>query len=448
MSNRSCLSIVLAAGEGTRMKSALPKVLHPIAGLPMLAHVVRAVEEAGGNEVAIVVGHGGETVREAAAGFAPRARFFEQTERFGTAHAVLAAREAIAEGFDDLLVVFGDTPLLDPAELVAARARMQEEGAAVVVLGFRPDVPGAYGRLIERDGRLVAIREAKDCSAEELAIDFCNSGLMAIDGRHALDLLDAVGNDNAKGEFYLTDIVEIANARGLKALASETSADSALGINSRAELAQAEAVWQQRRRRELMVSGVTMQAPATVHLCHDTKIGPDALVEPNVVFGPGVTVEGGARIRAFSHLEGATVAAGAEIGPFARLRPGADIGTKAKVGNFCEVKNAAVEEGAKVNHLTYVGDARIGAGANIGAGTITCNYDGSNKHHTDIGAGAFIGSNSSLVAPVSIGVGAYVASGSVITGDVPDDSLAFGRARQVVKEGRAARLRALKKAIS
>lgn len=448
MSNRSCLSIVLAAGEGTRMKSALPKVLHPIAGLPMLAHVVRAVEAAGRGDVAIVVGHGAEKVREAAAGFAPGARFFIQSERLGTAHAVLAAREALAQGHDDVLVVFGDTPLLDPAELVAARARMQEEGAAVVVLGFRPDVPGAYGRLIESDGRLVAIREAKDCSIEELAIDFCNSGLMAIDGRHALDLLEAVGNDNAKGEFYLTDIVEIANARGLKAVASETSADSALGINSRAELAQAEAVWQQRRRREMLLSGVTMQAPETVHLCHDTEIGPDALVEPNVVFGPGVTVEGGARIRAFSHLEGATVAAGAEIGPFARLRPGADIGTKAKVGNFCEVKNAAVEEGAKVNHLTYVGDARIGAGANIGAGTITCNYDGSNKHHTDIGAGAFIGSNSSLVAPVSIGVGAYVASGSVITGNVPDDSLAFGRARQVVKEGRAARLRALKKAIS
>lgn len=448
MSNRSCLSIVLAAGEGTRMKSALPKVLHPIAGLPMLAHVVRAVEAAGRGDVAIVVGHGAEKVREAAAGFAPGARFFIQSERLGTAHAVLAAREALAQGHDDVLVVFGDTPLLDPAELVAARARMQEEGAAVVVLGFRPDVPGAYGRLIERDGRLVAIREAKDCSAEELAIDFCNSGLMAIDGRHALDLLEAVGNDNAKGEFYLTDIVEIANRKGLRAMASETSADSALGINSRAELAEAEGIWQQRRRRELMLSGVTMQAPETVHLCHDTDIEADALIEPNVVFGPGVRVASGARIRAFSHLEGATVASGAEIGPFARLRPGADIGTKAKVGNFCEVKNAAVEEGAKVNHLTYVGDARIGAGANIGAGTITCNYDGSNKHHTDIGAGAFIGSNSSLVAPVSIGVGAYVASGSVITGDVPDDSLAFGRARQVVKEGRAARLRALKKAIS
>jgi bifunctional UDP-N-acetylglucosamine pyrophosphorylase / glucosamine-1-phosphate N-acetyltransferase len=448
MSIRSCLSIVLAAGEGTRMKSALPKVLHPIAGAPMLAHVVRAVEEAGGSEVAIVVGHGGGTVREAAEGFAPKGRFFEQTERLGTAHAVLAAREAIAEGYDDVAVVFGDTPLLEARELAAARERLANEGAAVVVLGFRPDDPGAYGRLVEEGGRLVAIREAKDCSPEELAIDFCNSGLMVIDGRQALELLDAVGNDNAKAEYYLTDIVEIANARGLRAIAVETSVESALGINSRAELAQAEQVWQQRRRRELMLSGVTMLAPETVHLCHDTAIGSDALIEPNVVFGPGVTVEGGARIRAFSHLEGATVAAGAEIGPFARLRPGADVGAKAKVGNFCEVKNAVLDEGAKVNHLTYVGDAHIGAKANIGAGTITCNYDGFAKHRTEIGAGAFIGSNSSLVAPVTIGEGSYVASGSVITSDVPADSLAFGRARQVTKEGRASRLRALKKAVS
>jgi len=448
MSNRSCLSIVLAAGEGTRMKSALPKVLHPVAGLSMLAHVVHAVEAAGGDQVAVVIGHGGEAVKAAAEGFAPQARFFEQTERLGTAHAVLAARDAIGQGFDDLMVVFGDTPLLEAEELAAARQRLADEGAAVVVLGFRPDAPGAYGRLVERDGKLMAIREAKDCTAAELDIDFCNSGLMVIDGRHALELLDAVGNANAKGEFYLTDIVEIANARGLSAVASETSVESALGINSRAELAEAEQVWQQRRRRQLMLSGVTMLAPETVHLSHDTEIGPDALVEPNVVFGPGVAVEGGARIRSFSHLEGARVAAGAEIGPYARLRPGADVGAKAKVGNFCEIKNAVLDEGAKVNHLTYIGDAHIGAKANIGAGTITCNYDGVAKHHTEIGAGAFIGSNTSLIAPVTIGEGSYIASGSVITTDVPADSLAFGRARQVTKEGRASRLRALKKAVS
>ncbi|NMG38693.1 bifunctional UDP-N-acetylglucosamine diphosphorylase/glucosamine-1-phosphate N-acetyltransferase GlmU [Chelativorans sp. ZYF759] len=448
MSPRSCLSIVLAAGEGTRMKSGLPKVLHPVAGLPMLAHVVRAVEAAGGDEVAIVVGHGGDKVKAAAEGFAPQARFFEQTERLGTAHAVLAARDAIAQGFDDVLVVFGDTPLLAAAELAAARERLVGEDAAVVVLGFRPEEPGAYGRLVETDGRLVAIREAKDCTAAELAIDFCNSGLMVIDGKHALELLEAVGNDNAKGEFYLTDIVEIANARGLKAIASQTGVESALGINSRAELAQAETVWQQRRRRDLMLAGVTMLAPETVHLSHDTEIEADALIEPNVVFGPGVRVAAGARIRAFSHLEGAHVAGGAEIGPFARLRPGTDIGGNAKVGNFCEVKNVVLEEGAKVNHLTYVGDAHIGAKANIGAGTITCNYDGVSKHRTEIGAGAFVGSNTSLVAPLTIGEGAFIASGSVITSDVPADSLAFGRARQVTKEGRASRLRALKKASS
>ncbi|MGY6710524.1 MAG: bifunctional UDP-N-acetylglucosamine diphosphorylase/glucosamine-1-phosphate N-acetyltransferase GlmU [Rhizobiaceae bacterium] len=448
MSHRSCLSIVLAAGEGTRMKSALPKVLHPIAGLPMLAHVVRAAEAAGGDQVAIVVGHGAGTVQETLGRFAPQARFFEQQERLGTAHAVLAARDAIAQGFDDVLVVYGDHPLLEPDELAAARRRLADEGAAVVVLGFRPESPGAYGRLVESEGRLVAIREAKDCTADELAIEFCNSGLMVVDGKHALDLLDAVGNTNAKGEFYLTDIVEIANAKGLSAVAMEVSFESALGINSRAELAEAEGIWQRRRRHALMMSGVTMLAPETVHLSHDTEIGPDALIEPNVVLGPGVVVEGGARIRAFSHLEGAAVAAGAEIGPFARLRPGADVGANAKVGNFCEVKNAVLDEGAKVNHLTYVGDAHIGAKANIGAGTITCNYDGINKHRTEIGAGAFIGSNSSLIAPVTIGEGSYIASGSVITADVPADSLAFGRARQVTKEGRASRLRALKKAVS
>lgn len=448
MSNRSCLSIVLAAGEGTRMKSALPKVLHPIAGLPMLAHVVRAVEAAGGDQVAVVIGHGGEAVQEALGRFAPQAEAFVQNRQLGTAHAVLAARAAAERGFDDVLVVYGDHPLLEPEELAAARRRLADEGAAVVVLGFRPDAPGAYGRLVERDGKLLAIREAKDCTSKELAIDFCNSGLMVIDGRYVLELLDAVGNANAKGEYYLTDIVEIANARGLAAVASETSVESALGINSRAELAEAEGIWQRRRRHALMMAGVSMLAPDTVHLSHDTEIGPDALIEPNVVFGPGVVVEGGARIRAFSHLEGARVAAGAEIGPFARLRPGADVGAKAKVGNFCEVKNAVLDEGAKVNHLTYIGDAHIGAKANIGAGTITCNYDGVAKHHTEIGAGAFIGSNSSLIAPVIIGDGSYIASGSVITSDVPADSLAFGRSRQVTKEGRASRLRALKKTVS
>ena len=440
MPTRTCLSVILAAGEGTRMKSALPKVLHKVAGLPMVAHVVRAAEAAGTGDLALVIGHGAERMREAAREFAPRAETFVQERRLGTAHAVLAARPAIERGHDDILVMFGDTPLIDAGALKTARQKLAE-GAALAVIGFRAENPTGYGRLIEKDGKLVAIREEKDCSDEERAIKFCNGGLMAIAGRHALALLDAVGNANAKGEYYLTDIVAIAAGRGLEVAAAEASFDNALGINNRAELAEAEAIWQKRRRREVMLSGVTLFAPETVYFSFDTEIGPDSVIEPNVWFGLGVTVEAGARIHAFSHIEGATVGPNAEVGPFARLRPGAALREKAKVGNFCEVKKAVVEEGAKVNHLTYIGDARVGAGANIGAGTITCNYDGYSKFFTDIGAGAFIGSNSALVAPVSIGAGAYVASGSVVTEDVPDDALAFGRARQKTLPGKARELR-------
>lgn len=423
------------------MKSALPKVLHKIAGLPLVAHVANAAQNAGAGDLALVVGHGGEKLRSAAERFAPEAEIFEQRQRLGTAHAVLAARKALERGHDDVLVMFGDTPLIDADALTTARIRLAE-GAAVVVLGFRAANPSGYGRLIEKDGQLVAIREDKDASEDERRITFCNSGLMAISGKHALDLLDAVGNANAKGEYYLTDIVEIAGSKGLDVVATEASFESALGINNRAELAEAEAIWQKRRRRDFMMAGVTMIAPDTVFFSYDTLIEADALVEPNVWFGPGVHVAAGATIRAFSHLEGAKVASGAEVGPFARLRPGTDLKEKAKVGNFCEVKKAVVEKGAKVNHLTYIGDAHIGAGANIGAGTITCNYDGYSKFLTEIGEGAFIGSNSSLVAPVSIGNGAYVASGSVITESVPDDALAFGRARQKTLPDKARVLRA------
>jgi bifunctional UDP-N-acetylglucosamine pyrophosphorylase/glucosamine-1-phosphate N-acetyltransferase len=428
MTKRTCLSIILAAGEGTRMKSALPKVLHKIAGLPMVAHVARAAESAGG-EIALVIGHGAEQLRAAAQSFAPNAEIFVQEKRLGTAHAVLAAREAIAKGYDDLLMMVGDAPLLEPEALLQARAGL-ENGAAVVVVGFRTADPTGYGRLIEENGALVAIREEKDCTEAEKKIGFCNGGLMGIAGEHALALLDAVRNSNAKGEYYLTDIVEIAGKRGLQVVATEASIENALGINNRAELAEAEAIWQRRRRRSMMLSGVTLIAPETVFFSHDTEIGAETIVEPNVFFGPGVKIAAGAKIHAFCHIEGAEIGAGCDVGPFARLRPGADLREKAKVGNFCEVKKATIEPGAKVNHLTYIGDARVGAGANIGAGTITCNYDGYSKFFTDIGAGAFIGSNSSLVAPVSIGVGAYVASGSVITESVPDDALAFGRARQ------------------
>ncbi|WP_214470737.1 bifunctional UDP-N-acetylglucosamine diphosphorylase/glucosamine-1-phosphate N-acetyltransferase GlmU [Mesorhizobium sp. dw_380] len=440
MSQRSCLSVILAAGEGTRMKSALPKVLHQIAGLPMVAHVVKAAEAAGASSEAIVIGHGAEEMRKAVTKFAPKTETFVQEERLGTAHAVLAAREAISRGYDDILVMFGDTPLIDAEALTLARLKLAE-GAAVAVIGFRTPNPNGYGRLVEKGGKLIAIREEKDCSEAEKKIGFCNAGMMAVAGVHALKLLDAVGNKNAKGEYYLTDIVEIAGAQGLDVVATEASFENALGINNRAELAQAEGIWQQRRRQEAMLSGVTLLAPETVYFSYDTEIGADTIVEPNVWFGPGVTIASGAKIHAFSHIEGATIASNCDVGPFARLRPGADLRQKAKVGNFCEVKQAVIEEGAKVNHLTYIGDARVGAGANIGAGTITCNYDGYLKHFTDIGEGAFIGSNSSLVAPVTIGNGGYIASGSVITESVPDDALAFGRARQKTIPGKGKELR-------
>ncbi|QDZ02406.1 bifunctional UDP-N-acetylglucosamine diphosphorylase/glucosamine-1-phosphate N-acetyltransferase GlmU [Nitratireductor mangrovi] len=440
MSERTCLSIILAAGEGTRMRSALPKVLHPIAGLPMVAHVLKAARSAGSGQLAVVVGHGADKVADEVKRASGDVETFVQAERLGTAHAVLAAREAIARGFDEILVMFGDTPLIEADALARARDGLAD-GAAVVVMGFRTDNPTGYGRLIEKNGHLTDIREERDCSDKERRITFCNGGLMAIDGRQALALLDAVGNDNAKGEFYLTDIVGIAHRQGLRVVATEVAFENVLGINNRAELAEAEAIWQARRRRKLMLEGVAMAAPETVFLSHDTEIGPDTTIEPQVIFGPGVRVAGGARIRGFSHIEGATVASGAEVGPFARLRPGAELAEGSKVGNFCEVKAADIGPGAKVNHLTYIGDATIGAEANIGAGTITCNYNGYTKDRTEIGRGTFVGSNSSLVAPVSIGDNAYIASGSVIVADVPADALAFGRAKQEVKEGRAPMLR-------
>lgn len=440
MSERSCLSIILAAGEGTRMKSAMPKVLHKVAGLEMVLHVMRAAQAAKGGDMALVVGHGADAVREAVGSSMPGVKTFVQEERLGTAHAVLAAREAIAQGYDDVLVMFGDTPLIEAETLVRMRQGLAG-GLDVVVMGFRTERPTGYGRLIEKDGALLAIREEKDCSEEERRITFCNGGLMAISGRRLLGLLEAVGNDNAKGEYYLTDIVAIANDRGLKVSAIEAAYENALGINNRVELAEAEAIWQARKRREMMLAGVTLIAPETVFFAFDTTVGADTVIEPNVFFGPGVVIDDGAAIHANCHIEGARIATGASIGPFARLRPGADIMEKAKVGNFCEIKKTRLGPGAKVPHLSYVGDAIVGAKANIGAGTITCNYDGYGKSVTEIGEGAFVGTNSSLVAPLIIGDGAYIASGSVITDNVPADALAFGRARQVTREGRAKPLR-------
>lgn len=434
--SRTCLAVILAAGDSTRMKSSKSKVLHPIAGLPMIGHVVRAVASAGIANVALVLGRDAEAVAAAAELDGVALRTVLQTQRLGTGHAVLTARDAIAEGFDEILVTYGDAPLVTAGPLAAARAEIAK-GADVAVIGFHSKQPTGYGRLLVENGELVAIREEKDAMEQERKVTWCNSGIMAINGQKALQLLEQIGNQNAKGEYYLTDLVEIVRASGGRAVAVDAPEAEMAGCNNRAELAVLERLWQERRRQEMMLSGVTMIAPETVFLAFDTDIDQDAVIEPNVVFGPGVTIGREAVIHAFSHLEGADVSPGATVGPFARLRPGTSLAAQAKVGNFCEVKNATVGEGAKVNHLTYIGDAVIGARTNIGAGTITCNYDGVNKHHTEIGADAFIGSNSALVAPVSIGEGAYIASGSVITADVPADALALGRARQEIKPERA-----------
>jgi bifunctional UDP-N-acetylglucosamine pyrophosphorylase/glucosamine-1-phosphate N-acetyltransferase len=440
MSERTCLAVILAAGEGTRMRSGLPKVLHRLGGLPLIGHVVRAVAMAGADNIAVVVGPGHDAVAEAARAEAPDASVFVQNERLGTAHAVLAARDALAAGHDDLVIVFGDTPFVSP-EAIAALRNLVADGAAVAVGGMRPADPDGYGRLIMDGERLLAIREDGDASGQERQIGFCNGGLMAMSGALALDILEAIGTDNAQGEYYLPDAVKIANDRRLTVSAMEIDAAEVFGINTRGHLAEAEARFQATQRAQAMTGGATLVAPETVFFSHDTQVGRDVTIEPNVFIGSGVRIEDGATIRAFCHLEGATIAGGAIIGPFARLRPGANIGQNARVGNFCEVKNAEVQEAAKINHLTYIGDAEIGARANIGAGTITCNYDGANKYRTTIGENAFIGSNSALVAPVTIGRGAYVGSGSVITKDVPDDALAVGRGRQVTKPDWAAKNR-------
>jgi bifunctional UDP-N-acetylglucosamine pyrophosphorylase/glucosamine-1-phosphate N-acetyltransferase len=439
MGSRS-LTIVLAAGEGTRMRSLRPKVLHAVAGRSLIGHVIGTVAQAGPGALAVVVGPGHDAVAAEVKRYAADATVYVQHERRGTAHAVLAARAAIACDLDDIVIVYGDTPFVRPQTLRRLRQAIAAD-AAVAVLGFRPRDPTGYGRLITQDGRLIAIREEKDASSEERSIGLCNGGLMAIAGRHALAILGRIDNNNAKGEFYLTDAVAIAGAMGLAAVALEVEEDEVRGINTKAQLAEAEAIMQRERRAAALEAGVTLIAPETVFLAADTVLGRDVVIEPNVVFGPGVVVEDEAVIHAFCHLEGAHVGKGASVGPFARLRPGTRIGAKARIGNFVEVKAATIEAGAKANHLAYIGDARVGEGANVGAGTITCNYDGAGKHHTDIGKGAFIGSNAALVAPVTIGDGAYVASGSVITHDVPADALAVGRARQVVKEGWASRAR-------
>ncbi len=437
---RTCLAVILAAGEGTRMKSALPKVLHQVANRSMLAQVLASVQAAGADRIAVVVGPGREDVAAEALRVEPACEIFVQSERLGTAHAVLAARKALEAGCDDLVIAFADTPLVQPETFAALRAPLAD-GASVAALGFEARDPTGYGRLLQQDGALVAIREHKDASEAERAVTLCNAGLIGLDGARALEILTAIGNANAQKEFYLTDAVEVSRKLGGRAVCVVAPETEVMGVNDRVQLAAAEAVLQKRLREAAMRAGATLIAPDTVFLSHDTQLGCDVVVEPNVVFGPAVRVGEGAVIHAFSHLAEASVAAGASIGPFARLRPGARIGEKAKVGNFVEIKAADIGAGAAVSHLTYIGDATVGAHANIGAGTITCNYDGFDKARTIIGEGAFIGSNSALVAPVQVGDGAYVGSGSVITKDVAPDALAVARGRQIEKAGWAGAFR-------
>ncbi len=430
--------VILAAGKGTRMNSEIPKVLHPIAQAPMLVHAMRAGAILSPERTVIVTGHGSEAVAKAARAEDEDVHIAMQEEQLGTAHAVAQARGAL-DGFSgDIVVLYGDTPFLQPDTLermVAARAEND-----LVILGFEAADPARYGRLVMKGDTLERIVEFKDASEEERAITFCNSGLLACDAQTLFSLIDAVGNGNASGEYYLTDVVEIAGNRGLKVTAVACDEAQTLGVNSRADLAAADAVYQTRARAELMDLGVTLMDPQTVYLAADTVIGRDTVIEPNVVFGPGVTVESGATIRAFSHLEGCHVSRGAIVGPFARLRQGAELAEDARIGNFVEIKNAEIGEGAKVNHLSYVGDASVGARTNIGAGTITCNYDGVVKHRTTIGDDVFIGSNTMLVAPVTLGDGAMTATGTVVTRNVDPDALAVARSRQENKPGYARKL--------
>ena len=432
-------AVILAAGKGTRMKSDRHKVLHPIAGRPMLEHLLASVDELGPHRTVVVVGSGRDQVEPLVSAYGGVVAV--QDPQLGTAHAVRQA-ESILKDFDgDILILYADTPFVSVDTMRRMLARLAEvEGA--VVAASRPADPKHYGRILaEPDGTIVKMVEYKDASEAERALDLCNSGLMAARSAQLWGWLAKVGNDNAGQEYYLPDIVMIAAGEGKASAVIEVAPEEVEGINSRAELAAQEAAWQDRRRAAMMADGVSLIAPETAWFSHDTRIGRDTVVEPNVFFGPGVTIGEGVRIKGFSHIEGATIAAGAEIGPFARLRPGAEIGEGARIGNFVEVKNAKLGKGAKANHLTYLGDAEIGAGANIGAGTITCNYDGYFKYRTEIGEGAFIGSNSALVAPISIGKGALVAAGSVITRDVPEDAIALARGEQTEKPGRAKRFR-------
>ena len=438
--------VVLAAGKGTRMRSARPKVLHPLAGRPMVDHVLANARALAPERMVLVIGPELEAMAGSLGAAGGAMDCVVQEKPLGTAHAVAACRPLLEDFPGDVLVLYADTPLVrgeTMARLVEARRSGTGVAAAVAaVLGFRPADPAAYGRLIlAPDGTLQRIVEHAEAGAPERAVTLCNAGMMAIDGRRLFPLLDAIGGDNAGGEYYLTDLPAIVAAQGGTCAVAEAPAEEVMGINDRAQLAAAERIVQDRLRRAAMAAGTTLVDPATVWLSLDTRLGTDVIIGPNVVIGPGVAIEDGAEIKSFSHLEGAHVRRQAVIGPFARLRPGSDIGEEARVGNFVEVKNSTVGRAAKINHLSYVGDAGVGAGANIGAGTITCNYDGYAKSRTEIGEGAFIGSNTALVAPVTIGPGAVVGAGSVITEDVEADSIAIARSEQRQRKGAAARRR-------
>ncbi|HZT47379.1 MAG TPA: bifunctional UDP-N-acetylglucosamine diphosphorylase/glucosamine-1-phosphate N-acetyltransferase GlmU [Hyphomicrobiaceae bacterium] len=443
MTARPLLVVVLAAGKGVRMRSAIPKVLHAVAGRSMLGHVLATAQAAGADKLALVVAPGMEAVRAEAQRLARDIEVFEQATPEGTGHAVLSARQALERHQGDIVVLFADTPLVEPGTLGRLIAAL-DAGAHIAALAFHAPEATGYGRLVlDGQGRVVRIAEHLDASEHERRIGLCNAGAMAFRVPRLADLLARIGNANAKGEYYLTDVVALAAADGMTTAAVACEPQEALGVNSREQLAAAEAAFQARARRRVMEAGATLVAPETVWLSFDTEIGRDVVIEPNVFFGPGVVVEDGAHILANCHFVGARIGKGARVGPFARFRPGADIGEAAHVGNFVEVKNARLETGAKANHLAYIGDGRVGERANIGAGTIFCNYDGFNKHFTDVGKGAFVGSNTSLVAPVKIGDGAYIGSGSVISRDVAPDALALERSTQETRPGWAARFRAL-----
>ncbi|UYV36075.1 bifunctional UDP-N-acetylglucosamine diphosphorylase/glucosamine-1-phosphate N-acetyltransferase GlmU [Rhodobacteraceae bacterium D3-12] len=436
--------IVLAAGMGTRMNSDLPKVLHKVAGAPLLVHAMKSGAGFAPDRTVVVAGHGAEQVAAAARAFDENAEVVLQEEQHGTGHAVQMAEDTLKGFTGDAIVLYGDTPFIRPetlADMAAARAAHD-----VVVLGFEAADPGRYGRLVMSGDRLEKIVEFKDASDDERAIILCNSGVIMVDAGTLFSLLADVSNDNASGEYYLTDIVAIANARGLSATSVTCDEAETMGINSRPQLAQADAAFQSRARAEALENGVTLEAPETVFFAHDTVIGRDTVIEPNVVFGPGVTVETGAHIRAFSHLEGCHVSRGGVIGPYARLRPGAELSEDVHIGNFVEIKNATLAAGAKANHLSYIGDADVGEASNIGAGTITCNYDGVMKHRTTIGARAFVGSNTMFIAPATLGDEAMTATGTVFTGDVPDGAMVIGRAEAQIKPGFARKFMQMLKA--